>query len=67
MINEREFSDRFHRPLPSQIGPVEALLRAAEYRRMAATATTVGVQAALFRLAQRYVGLAECGQVPRSD
>ena len=64
MINARKFSDRSYRPLQSQIGPVEALLRAAEYRRMAATATTGEVRAALLRLAQRYEGLAECGRVP---
>jgi hypothetical protein len=58
VVNERRFVERSARFLPSQIGPTEALMRAAEYRQMAATATLAGTRDALLRLARRYERLA---------
>ena len=42
------------RPRISELNTVELLARAAEYRRMAATATTAGTRDALVRLAARF-------------
>ena len=47
-----------HRPLPSELTPAELLARGAEYRAMAATASTQDVRDALIRLAERYEALA---------
>lgn len=47
------------RPLPSEMTVAELREGAAEYRRMAQTASTVGVRDALLRLADRYEALAE--------
>jgi hypothetical protein len=46
------------RPLPSELTPTELLARGAEYRAMAATASSKDVRNALIRLAERYEELA---------
>ena len=47
------------RPLPSELTPEEARMRAVQYRLMAATATTQDAREALERLAARYERLAQ--------
>jgi hypothetical protein len=47
------------RKLPSELTPTECRVRAAYYRGLAATATTVSVRDALIRLAERYEAMAE--------
>ena len=46
------------RPLPSELTPEEARVRAVQYRQMADAARTADIRAALLRLAERYERLA---------
>ena len=45
-------------PLPSEVTLEEARMRSAQYRQMAAAASTPDVQDLLIRLAERYEGTA---------
>jgi hypothetical protein len=56
--SRRSPMSRTERPRLSELTAPEVLERAAEYRRMAATASTAQVRAALLRLAERLDRLA---------
>jgi hypothetical protein len=48
-----------HRPNPSELTPEQLRARAAQYRLMAETATTIDTVNGLLKLADRFDGLAD--------